>query len=460
MNKAKLTEGKILPKLLLFALPLVIGTLFQLAYNLFDFVVLGWFGEDKILSQAAISAANPITSIFTTLLIGLCAGAGIHTSELFGKENSLQELKKQIISFSILGLLFTVFITVLFIVLLNPILSLSNITNESLRQQVYIYLIIVAIGFIATFIYNNYASVLRSMGDSMASLIFLIISCLLNIALNMLFVIAFKMEVTGVAIATTISQTISAIAICIYATIHYKEVLAFKKTDFKVDSSLAKISIKYAVASAMQQVVLYVGKYLISIKINSYDNLTIDAFGLATKIDDFVFSPAQNFAHATAIFIATNKGAKNIARAKKGFLIGFGINLVYGILISLIILLTKENLLELFISTDESIASEKQEIIAKSLSYLNIMLIIYILPCITNSIQAYFRGIGKLNIVFYSTTIQIIIRVIFAYVLINLIDDPLPCAAYATLIGWIGMIIFETPFLVYYYRTNKNLSTI
>src|SRR5574344_1659391 len=154
MNKAKLTEGKILPKLLLFALPLVIGTLFQLTYNLFDFIVLGWFGEDKILSQAAISAAGPITSIFTTLLIGLCAGAGIHTSELFGKEDSTKELRKQIISFTLVGLILTTIITILFICFLNPILTMSNINDEPLKGEVYTYLIIVAIGFIATFIYN------------------------------------------------------------------------------------------------------------------------------------------------------------------------------------------------------------------------------------------------------------------------------------------------------------------
>lgn len=457
MNKAKLTEGKILPKLLLFALPLVIGTLFQLTYNLFDFIVLGWFGEDKILSQAAISAAGPITSIFTTLLIGLCAGAGIHTSELFGKEDSTKELRKQIISFTLVGLILTTIITILFICFLNPILTMSNINDEPLKGEVYTYLIIVAIGFIATFIYNNYASVLRSMGDSMASLIFLIVSCLLNVGLNLLFVIALKLEVKGVAIATTISQIISAIAILIYAKIRYKDILYFKKEDFKIDFTLVKISMKYAIASALQQVVLFVGKYLISIKMNSYDTLTIDSFGLVSKIDDFVFSPAQNFAHATAIFIATNKGAKNIARAKKGFLIGFLINIVYGILISLVLLVSKEGLLNLFISTDESIADEKQEIITKGISYLNIMIAIYILPCITNSIQAYFRGIGKLNIVFYSTTVQIIFRVTFAYLIIYLTNEPLTGAAYATLIGWIAMITFELPFLIYYYKTNKNL---
>ena len=314
-----------------------------------------------------------------------------------------------------------------------------------------------ALGFIFCFIYNVYASTLRSMGDSFASLLFLIISCVLNISLNVVFVVVFDLEVLGVALSTLISQVISAISIVVYGKLRYPQVLKFKLEDYCIDRKLLKTSASYAIASALQQIVLFVGKYLVSIQVNKYDAVVIDAFSAASKIDDFVFSPAQNFAHATAIFIAQNKGAKQYDRAKKGYAVGFGMNLVYGVIISLLIFVLKEDILNLFISNDSSIVASKKAVIDGGVTYLNIMCMLYMLPCITNSIQCYFRGIGKLNIVFYSTTVQIFFRVLFVYLLIYLSVECIPSTAYATGIGWGFMILFELPLLIYYYKNNKNL---
>ena len=454
--KSKMTEGKIFSKLLLFALPLVIGSIFQLTYNLFDYIILGWFSDNPIFSQAAIGVAGPIMNIFISLFSGLCVGAGIHSSELFGKRD-ITSLKRQYTSFAIVFGIASIIISLLFIALLNPILTISNVIDPMLKKETYSYLLVVAIGFVFCFIYNLYASTLRSMGDSISPLLFLIVSCVLNVILNILFVVVFKLDVIGVAIATTISQFLSAVSIVIYGKIKYKEVLVFKKNEIVIDKKLLKISTSYAIASALQQIVLYVGKYLISIQINKHDTVVIDAFASATKIDDFVFTPAQNFAHATAIFIAQNKGAKQYKRAKRGFLTGFLLNMGYGVLITLIVLVFKEGALNLFINNNPEVSVSKQEVVAGGLKYLNIMCMLYMLPCITNSIQSYFRGVGKLNIVFYSTTVQIIARVAFVYLLVYLIHKPLEAVGYATGLGWVCMIAFELPILIYYLKTNKNL---
>lgn len=454
--KRKMTEGKIFPNLLSFALPLVIGSLFQLTYNLFDYIVLGWFSSHPIESQAAIGIAGPIMNIFISLFSGLCVGAGIHSSELFGNKD-IKNLKRQFSSFFLVFGLISLGITLLFLLFLDPILTISNVTDPFLKKEASSYLAIVALGFIFCFIYNVYASTLRSMGDSFASLLFLIVSCVLNIALNVIFVVVFNLEVMGVALSTLISQVISGIAILLYGKIKYPEVLKFKLEDYCIDRKLLKVSASYAIASALQQIVLFVGKYLVSIQVNKYDAVVIDAFSAASKIDDFVFAPAQNFAHATAIFIAQNKGAKQYDRAKKGYAVGFGMNLVYGVIISLLIFVFKKDILNLFISNDESIVASKNAVIDGGVTYLNIMCMLYMLPCITNSIQCYFRGIGKLNIVFYSTTVQIFFRVLFVYLLIYLSVECIPSTAYATGIGWGFMILFELPILIYYYKNNKNL---
>lgn len=454
--KRKMTEGKIFPNLLAFSLPLVIGSLFQLAYNLFDYIILGWFSSTPIESQAAIGVASPIMNIFISLFSGLCVGAGIHSSELFGNKD-IKNLKRQFSSFLIVFGLISLGITLLFLLFLNPILTFSNVTDSFLKKEAATYLSIVSIGFIFSFFYNIYASVLRSMGDSMSSLIFLIISCVLNISLNIIFVVTFNLDVFGVALSTLISQVISAFAIIIYGKFKYPLVFRLKLEEFVIDSKLLKISSSYAIASAFQQIVLFVGKYLISIQVNKYDAVVIDAFSAASKIDDFVTSPAQNFAHAAAIFVAQNKGAKQHTRAKKGFGAGMLLNLMYGVIISIILFFSKEYLLNLFISNDVSIIESKQLVIEGGNKYLTIMCMLYLLPCITNSIQSYFRGIGKLNIVFLSTLVQITFRVLFVYVLIHLSIDCLSSTAWATGIGWVIMIVFELPILIHYFKSNKNL---
>lgn len=454
--KRKMTEGKIFPNLLAFSLPLVIGSLFQLAYNLFDYIVLGWFSSTPIESQAAIGIASPIMNIFISLFSGLCVGAGIHSSELYGNKD-IKNLKRQFSSFLLVFGIISLGITLIFLFFLKPILTLSNVYDPFLQKEATTYLSIVAFGFIFCFFYNFYASVLRSMGDSMSSLIFLIISCVLNITLNIVFVVSFNLDVFGVALSTLISQIISAIAIIIYAKIKYPTVFKFKLEEFVIDKELLKISSSYAIASALQQIVLFVGKYLISIQVNKYDAVVIDAFSAASKIDDFVTSPAQNFAHAAAIFVAQNKGAKQYKRAKKGFGAGIGLNLIYGVIITIVLFFTKEYLLNLFISNDVSIIESKQLVIEGGNRYLTIMCMLYLLPCVTNSIQSYFRGIGKLNIVFLSTLVQIIFRVLFVYVLIYLSIDCLSSTAFATGIGWIVMIAFELPILIHYFKSNKNL---
>ena len=127
----------------------------------------------------------------------------------------------------------------------------------------------------------------------------------------------------GVALATLISQLLSAISITIYSKLRYKDIFLFRFKEYVIDTSLLKISIPYAVSSALQQVVLYVGKYIISTQINKYGEIIIDAFASATKIDDFVFTPAQNFAAATSIFFSQNYGTNKIKRAKKRIYVWF-----------------------------------------------------------------------------------------------------------------------------------------
>ena len=444
----KMTEGKIVPQLFLFSLPLVLGSILQLTYNLFDYIIMGWFSADPINSQAALSIAGPIFNIFISLISGLCVGLAIHTSQLFGTGDECS-LKKQFTSCLIVFGIFSLGLTVLFNLLLTPIMAISNVTDPTLKYDAMVYLGITSLGLVFSFLYNMYASYLRALGDSLASLIFLAISCVLNIVLNIVFVAQFKMEIAGVALSTLISQVLSAILIMIYGKLRYKTLLVLSPKEYVIDGPLLKISTGYAVASAMQQIVLYVGKYAISTQINKFDAYYIAAFGGASKLDDFVFAPGQNFGHATSIFVAQNRGAGNKERCKRGYLTGFGLNLIYGVLISITIALLRRPVFNLFIGSD---VVDRELVVDSGVLYLSIMCFLYILPCITNSIQSFFRGMGKLNMVFYSTTVQIVVRVVSMFVLVACSVGPMQSAAFSTMIGWIAMICFEAPFLVYNWK--------
>jgi len=443
----KMTKGKIFPQLLKFALPLVIGSLFQLTYNLFDFVVLGWFSSKPIESQAALGVASPIYNIFISLISGLCVGFAIHSSELYGKED-IQSLKKQFTSFLIVFGLFSIALTFLFNIFINPLMTLSNVKDDSLRIDAMIYLGIASLGFICSFFYNIYACFLRAMSDSLASLLFLILSCILNIVLNIILVVNYNLEIVGVAVSTVVSQFLSAIAIVIYGKLRYKNILVFNIKEYVIDFKLLKKSASYAIASALQQIVLFVGKFIVSIQINGFDAYYIAAYAGATKIDEFVFTPTQNFGHAASIFMAQNKGDGNNKRYKQGFKTGFLLNIVYGIIISFVVFFLKEELVDLFINKN---TPDRSLVIEKGILYLSYMSFLYIIPAITNSVQSFFRGLGKLRLVFLSTTANIIGRVITIVVLIKLIA-PMEASAFANLGGWITMLLFEVPFLVYHYK--------
>lgn len=448
----KMTDGPIIPQVFLFSLPLILGSILQLTYNLFDFVILGWFSSEPITAQASLSIAGPIFNIFISLISGLCVGFAIHSGQLFG-EGDTPSLRKQFTSCLIVFGVFSLLLTLLFNVCINPIMLLANVRDATLKHEAVVYLGVTSLGFAFSFLYNLYASFLRSLGDSLASLIFLALSCVINIGLNILFVVSFKLDVVGVALATVISQAISAIAIIVYGKLRCRDVLIFKPNEYRIDWSLLKTSSSYAVASAMQQIVLYVGKFIISTQVNAYDAYTIAAFGGATKIDNFVFAPTQNFGHASSIFMAQNRGAGKKDRYKKGFFAGLGMSWIYGILISIIIYFVRYPLLNMFISSE---TVNRELVIASGMTYLGIMSFFYIMPATTNSLQSFFRGLGKLQIVFLSTFIQIVFRVIAMIVLIKLTDSPMESAAYATVIGWGFMIAFELPCLVYRWRHLDN----
>lgn len=447
MKKIEMTTGSIPKKILQFSLPMIVGSIFQLTYSTIDGIVIGRFIDKSAL--AAVGAATPIFNILLFLLVGLCNGASILMSELFAQKKP-KTLKQNIGTSISAGSILSIILTILIIVFARPILKATGVKTELLTDATN-YLIFVSIGLVFSFINNIYTAALRSTGDSLRPLYILALTSVINIGLDFAFVLGFKMGVIGAAIATSISMALSAI-ICIFYAAYVDDLFKFKLGDFKIVKPQLIETSKYAIASALQQIVLFIGKSIVQISINT---LSIDAqaaFTAASKIDDYAITPIQCFGNTAAMFIAQNRGAHKPERCKKGLFTGMILSVIYASIACLVVYFGNNLLVKMFLDSEDNVAG----VIEEGAKYYQYMAFFYFFPALTNSVQSYFRGLGKLNIVFYSTTVQIIFRSSSSFFLIKSFE--ITGAALCTGVGWTFMLLFEVPILIYYLRTKKGLN--
>ena len=440
MNKEKLvdmTRGAIAPKIIHFTLPLIIGNFFVLTYNAADSIIVGrYIGANAL---AALGAAAPVMNVLLFLIIGICLGMSVLMGQFFGQQD-FSKLKRVVSTSFIAGGVFTLLLVSLGLVFSKTILLFLN-TPEVILEDATSYLQIVFIGLVFTFIYQIYASTLRSMGNSKASLYFLIASAVLNVIMDYVFVVELHKGVQGAAWATVFAEAIAALFCVMYVRFQIP-VLRFQIKDFVFDKSLLRTIVSYSSVAAMQQITLHLGKFLIQGAVNPLGVVSIAAFNAVSKIDDFVMVVQQNIAHGTTGFIAQNNGKGNFARIRRGFRTGFKMEVVHSVVAMLIVLCFSRQLISLFLG-DEGV-----NVVNEGVKYLKVMVFLYVLPGITNVIQGYFRGLGKMKITLNATFAQMLGRVISAYILAPYFG--IEGIALACLIGWICMLSYEYPL---FYRT-------
>lgn len=435
MNKEKLvdmTRGAIVPQIIHFTLPLIVGNFFVLTYNAADSIIVGRFVGANAL--AALGAAAPVMNVLLFLIIGICLGMSVLMGQFFGQQD-LAKLKRVVSTSLISGGIFTLLLVVLGFFCSRYILIFLN-TPETILSDATAYLQIIFIGLIFTFIYHIYAATLRSMGNSKSSLYFLIASAVLNVVLDLLFVVVWQKGVEGAAWATVIAEGMAALFCVLYVSLRIP-VLRFGFNDFVLDRSLLCIIFSYSSVAAMQQITLHLGKFIIQGAVNPLGVVSIAAFNAVSKIDDFVMVVQQNIAHGTTGFIAQNNGKGNFARIRRGFRTGFKMEVVYSVIAMVIVLFFSRPIISLFIDDEGVIIVNEGE------KYLKVMVFLYILPGITNVIQGYFRGLGKMKITLNATLAQMTGRVIAAYILAPYFG--IEGIALACLIGWTCMLAYEYP---------------
>lgn len=401
-----MTTGSITGGLLRFAMPLMLGNLLQQFYNIADTWVVGRFlGADAL---ASVGSAYTLMVFLTSILLGLCIGSGAFFSILFGRKDE-ERLKHSIfLSFCLIGAV-TLLLTGLVFAGLDLILRLLQVPVE-LTVLMRSYLWVIFWGIPATFLYNYFANLLRSVGNSSTPLVFLAISALLNIALDLVFVLVFYWGVEGAASATVISQYVSGLGILLYTLLRFPN-LRIRRQHMTWDASILRDISRLSFLTCIQQSVMNLGILMVQGLVNSFGAVIMAAFAAAVKIDSFAYMPVQDFGNAFSTFVAQNYGAGEHQRIRRGIRSAFLCSALFCAVISLLVCLFARPLLQIFIDPGET------QILNAGVQYLWIEGSCYIGIGLLFLLYGYYRAINRPAMSVILTIASLGTRVLLAYLL-------------------------------------------
>ncbi|MEG0250277.1 MAG: MATE family efflux transporter [Peptostreptococcus sp.] len=440
--KYDLTEGSITKKLLRFTLPLMVGNMLQQFYNIADTLIVGKFlGKNSL---AAVGSSYTLMVFLTSIILGLCMGSSAFFSIQYGQKK-IDDLKNSFfMSFVMIGVV-AVVINILVYVFLDEIITLLRIPPE-IYDIMRSYLFYVFMGIMATFLYNFFASLLRALGNSLVPLLFLFISTILNIVLDLIFILYFKWGVNGAAIATVIAQYVSGIGIMLYYLLCFPEFRVEKKHMFWNTSTIKGIG-NLSFLTCAQQSVMNLGILAVQGLVNSFGTIVIAAFAIAVKIDSLAYMPVQDFGNAFSTFVAQNYGAKKYDRISKGMKISLISVFIFCAIISSIIILFAEPLMRIFIDASQT------EIIAIGAKYLRIEASFYFGIGLLFLFYGYYRAINKAAISMVLTIISLGSRVILAYTLSAIPSIGITGIWISVPIGWLLADAIGIFYYFYYKKT-------
>lgn len=407
-----LTKGKISKSLIMFTIPMIAGNLLQQFYNIADTLIVGQvLGKNAL---AAVGSAYTLMIFLTSIFLGLSMGAGALFSIYRGNDSD-ENLRIAVGQAFSLIMLVTIVLNIAVYILINPIMIFLQVPDEVYRGMK-IYLLIIFIGLIATSLYNFFSCLLRALGNSVVPLIFLAVSTVLNIGLDLLFVVVFPWGIKGAAIATVISQYVSAVGIGIYVVKSCRELLP-KRSEWRLDKKIFKEIINLSSLTCLQQSVMNFGILMVQGLVNSFGTTIMAAFTAGVKIDTFAYLPVQDFGNAFSTFVAQNYGAEKHDRIQKGTREAFAISIIFSIIILALVCIFAAPLMKIFVS------SKDVEVIAAGVKYLRIEGAFYCgIGCLF-LLYGYYRAINKAEMSVVLTVISLGMRVILAYILSAIIGE-------------------------------------
>lgn len=426
MNR-NMTKGNIFKVLLLFSIPLILSGLLQQLYNWVDAVIVGnLVGQSSL---AAIGVTSTVSNLFICIISGLTIGVTILISQKYGAKN-YKDITKVAGNFVVFLVLLSVFFSFLGIVFTKRLLLLMNTPTDIIGlAKSYLSIIFVGVPFLT--IYNVYGAMLRGIGDSRTPLYAIIVSTITNGILALIFVGIFHMGVSGAAIATVLAQAVSGIYLIIYVYKKYS-VLRFKFTKDIISLQILKQGLKLGLPIAIQSSIMAIGSLLLQNVMNSFGTQTVAAVTTAYRIDTMGILPVINVASAISTFVAQNKGAGNMERAKLGLKKGIEIILPMSIITTLVVVLGAPTFMHLF--------GVSKEVIVMGQQFLFCCSIFYPIFGIQNAYVGFLQGNGDVIVPAVSNILSLILRIFLSYSLATLIGFRI--IAYSEMASWVlGTII-------------------
>lgn len=405
MNR-DLTRGPVTKSMLLFAIPMILGDLLQQCYNIADTLIVGQFlGRDAL---AAVGSSFTLMTFLTSIILGLCMGSGALLSMRFGQRDERALCENLCASFFFIALV-TVLLNILSFVCLDGLRTFLRVPAEvwgDMRE----YLFVIFMGIPAVFLYNYFASFLRAIGNSVIPLGFLAVSAVLNIALDLWFVIGLNRGVAGTAEATVIAQYVSGIGIAAYAFMRFPQVRSVWKLCCLRRGRIQEI-VSFSTLTCVQQSIMNLGILMVQGLVNSFGPVVMAAFAAAVKIDAFAYMPVQDFGNAFSTFIAQNYGAKESARICAGLKSAVCISMAFCVVISALVSVFARPLMAIFVDAGET------EVILEGVRYLRIEGAFYCgIGCLF-LLYGLYRALGRPDMSVVLTVISLGTRVALAYLL-------------------------------------------
>lgn len=438
----EMTAGKPYKLILSFAVPMIIGNIFQQLYNMVDTVIVGKYVGVNAL--AGVGSTGAINFLVIGFALGVCSGFSIMIAQRFGA-GDYSEMRKYISHSVYLCIAVAVILTMGTMLLTKPILTLMN-TPEEIYDYAYKYIIIIFAGISATMFYNMLSSILRAVGDSRTPLIFLGVSSVLNVGLDLLCIIAFDMGVAGAGVATVVSQGVSAVLCLIYMRKNY-EILRFEKGELKFEPQKAVRLLSVGIPMALQFSITAIGSIILQSAVNSLGTSAVASVTAASKIQMVAVGPMESLGITMATYCGQNRGAGKYTRIRVGIRQSLIMSMIYCVAAALAVSFLGGAMTVLFVSSNQTSPEELKEIIGLSVKYLRLNGLFYPVLGVLFILRNALQGMGYSILPMMAGVSELAARSLVVFVFVSSYGYMAACLA--SPVAWIfaDVLLVATYFL-------------
>ena len=427
-----MTSGSTMKLILGFAVPLLMGMLFQQVYSLVDTIIVGRFLGVSAL--AAVGATGSINFLIVGFCQGICNGFALPVAQRFGAKD-YDGLRKYVGNSAVLAVLFGGAITLITVIACRPILQLMQ-TPSDIIDLSYNYIVVIFAGIPAIMLYNILSAYLRSLGDSVTPVIFLVISAGLNIGLDLLFIVTFKWGVFGAAFATVLSQAVSGI-LCLILIIKKFDILHLKRDDWKLDWDYTRYLLIMGLPMGLQYSITAIGSVILQSSVNTLGSTAVASMTAGSRISMFVVCPFDALGSTMATFGGQNVGAGRLDRLGRGLRSAVTLGAIYSALILVVLIFFGRDLILLFVNASEVtvIAQAKQFLVTNAAFYLMLALV--------NIVRFLIQGMGFSGFAVFAGVFEMVARALVGLVFVPIFGFTAAC--FASPLAWIFADCFLIP---------------